>query len=78
MRGGDCPRKVGQEEDARLQRGDEDRLASLVVARDLDAQLAYPGLDLAGGEVDVTERLRCFYDARSSLYRSARRWMSRL
>jgi hypothetical protein len=66
-------REVGQEEDARLQRGDEDRLAILVVTRDLGAELADTCLDLTGGEVDLTERVWSFYEARSSLYRSARR-----
>jgi hypothetical protein len=72
------PREVGEEEDARLQRGHEHRLATLVVACDLRAELGDPRLDLAGGEIDLTERLWSFYEARSSLYRSARRWMSRL
>jgi hypothetical protein len=35
--------------------------------------LADACLDLTGGEVDLTERARSFYEARSSLYRSARR-----
>jgi hypothetical protein len=39
MRDLERPREVGQEEDARLQRGDEDRLAALVVAGDLGAEL---------------------------------------
>jgi hypothetical protein len=73
MRDGNRAREVCQEEDARLQRGDEDRLAPLVVAGDLGAELRDARLDLAGREVDLTERLLGLYEARSSLYRSARR-----
>lgn len=73
MRDGNRAREVGQEEDAGLQRRNEDRLAALVVAGDLGAELRDACLDLAGREVDLTERLWSFYEARSSLYRSARR-----
>jgi len=55
-------REVGEEEDARLQRGDENRLAALVVAGDLDAELRDACLDLTGREVDLTERLWSFYE----------------
>jgi hypothetical protein len=72
MGDGNRPREVGEEEDARLQRGDEDRLAALVVPSDLRAELCNARLDLSSREIDLTERLD-FYDARSSLYRSARR-----
>jgi hypothetical protein len=73
MRDGNRAREVGEEEDARLQRGDEDRLAPLVVAGDLGAELRDARLNFAGREVDLTERLLGLYEARSSLYRSARR-----
>jgi hypothetical protein len=73
MRDGNRAGEVCQEEDACLKRGDEDRLAALIVAGDLDAELRDACLDLAGREVDLTERLLGLYEARSSLYRSARR-----
>ena len=40
--------EVGDEDDARLQRGDEDRDAALVVGDDLRAQLVDPRFDLLG------------------------------
>ena len=72
MRDRNRAREVGEEEDARLQRGDEDGLAPRVVAGDLRAELGDARLDLLRREIDLTERVD-FYDARSSLYRSARR-----
>ena len=75
---GDRAREVGEEEDARLQRGDEHRLATLVVAGDLGAELRHPRPDLLRGEIDLPDAAVGFDLARSSLYRSARRWMSRL
>jgi hypothetical protein len=48
-------RQVGEEDDARLQRRDEQRLASGVVPRDRSAELADPNGDLLGGEVDVAD-----------------------
>ena len=49
------PREVGNEDDARLQRGDEQRLSSLVVARELAAELAYTRPQLLAREVDLAE-----------------------
>jgi hypothetical protein len=71
------PGEVGQEEDARLQRRDEDRLAALVVARDLGTELENARPNLAGCEIDLAE-LVGLYEARSSLYLSASRAISRL
>jgi hypothetical protein len=44
----DRPRKVRDEDEARLQRPDEDRFAAVVVARDLGAELANARRQLAG------------------------------
>jgi hypothetical protein len=72
------PRQVGEEDEARLEESDEDRLAARVVLRDLAAELRYTRRDLLGGEVDGADALVEGQDARSSRYRSARRSMSRL
>jgi hypothetical protein len=61
-------REVGQEDEARLQRPDEDRLAALVVAGNLLAELADAGAELVGREIDLADpRIRggILYDARS-------------
>jgi hypothetical protein len=61
-------REVCQEDEARLERADEDRLAALVVAGDLLAELADAGAELVGRQVDVADsRIRgeVPYDARS-------------
>jgi hypothetical protein len=75
----DRAREIGQEDDAGLQRRDEQRLTPLVVSRDLPAQLPDAPLQLLAREVDLAgalpERAQL---ASSSLYRSARRSMSRL
>jgi hypothetical protein len=70
-------REVGDEDDARLERCDEQRLALVVVALDLASEFADAGSQLLAGEVDLSEA-RAAYDASSSRYRSARRSMSRL
>ena len=49
-------REVGQEDDARLQRRDQQRLARAVVVRDLVRQLGDPLRDLLGGEVAIADR----------------------
>jgi hypothetical protein len=69
--------QIGDEDDARLQRRDEDRLAALVVPRNVRAELVDAGFDLLCGEVDLPDPVG-YQLARSSLYRSARRAMSRL
>jgi hypothetical protein len=63
VRDRDRAREVGQEDEARLQRADEDRFAALVVACDLGPELADPRAELVGGEVDLADSL--VYDARS-------------
>jgi hypothetical protein len=49
------PREIGDEDDARLQRGDEERLAAVIVACELAAELAYARLQLLAREVDLAE-----------------------
>jgi hypothetical protein len=73
------PRQVGEENDAGLQRRDEQRLELLVIAGDLSAQLRYPGGDLAGRQVDVADGrvLGGPYDTSFRPNRWARRSMSR-
>jgi hypothetical protein len=71
-------RQIGHEHDARLERRDQERLQSVVVARELASELANACLQLLPGEVDVAETVAAAYDASSSRYRSARRSMSRL
>jgi hypothetical protein len=74
----DGAREVGNEDDARLQRRDEQRLEPFVVTRDVTAELADARAQLPGGEVNLAEARLLGYDASSSRYRSARRSMSRL
>jgi hypothetical protein len=71
-------REVGDEDDARLQRCDEQRLTPVVVPLDLAAELGDARLQLLAREVDLAEAWAAAYDASSSRYRSARRSMSRL
>ena len=73
-----CPREVGDEDEARLQRRDQERLEPVVVPLDLAAELPYARLQLLMREVDLAEARAAAYDASSSRYRSARRSMSRL
>jgi hypothetical protein len=70
--------EVGDEDDARLERCDEQRLASVVVARELAPELTDARVQLLPREVDGAEARAAAYDASSSRYRSARRSMSRL
>jgi hypothetical protein len=74
----DRPREVGDEDDARLERRDEQRLTALVVVGDLAAELADARGKLLAREVDLPDRGRQGYDASSRRYRCARRSMSRL
>jgi hypothetical protein len=71
-------REIGQEDEARLQRRDQQRFAVEVITRDVFAELADARLQLLAREVDVAETALDGYDASSSRYRSARRSMSRL
>jgi hypothetical protein len=50
-------RQVGDEDERRLQRGDEDRLEAVVVTGDLRSELLDPGLDLLPREVDLADAL---------------------
>jgi hypothetical protein len=50
-----CAGQVGDEDDRRLQRRDEDRLAAFVVSCDLGAELLDPGGDLLTGEVGLAD-----------------------
>ena len=70
-------REVREEDDARLQRRDEERLGSTVVPGDLVAELPDARMDLVGGEVDVADA-GIARQANWSPYRWARRSTSRL
>jgi hypothetical protein len=60
-------REVGEEDDARLEGGDEQRLPRVVVGGDLRAELADARRQLAFGEVDASDALvPDDYDAMSS------------
>jgi hypothetical protein len=51
------PGKVGDEDERRLERGDEDRLEARVLGRDLGAELLNPRLDLLPREVELADPL---------------------
>jgi hypothetical protein len=51
------PREIGDEDDRRRQRGDEDRLEAVVVGSNLRAELLDPSLDLLPREVDLADPL---------------------
>jgi hypothetical protein len=70
--------EIGDEDETRLERRNEQRLLALVVPRDLGAQLSDTRMQLLPSEVDVTEPGLGPYDASSSWYLSASRSMSRL
>jgi hypothetical protein len=78
VRDGNRPREIGQEDEARLQRRDQERVFALVVAGDVGAELSDTCGDLGGGEVDLPDARIRLQLARVSLYRWARRSMSRL
>jgi len=48
-------REVGDEDDARLERPDEDRFAPVEVARDLRSELPDAPGDIGCGEVDLSD-----------------------
>jgi hypothetical protein len=52
---GERAREVGEEDEARLQAADQDRLAARVVLADLVAELSDPRRDLACGQVDLPD-----------------------
>jgi hypothetical protein len=76
--------EVDEEDDARLQRRDEERLPAGIVLPDLGAELTDPRGDLRGREVDVADPsiggllVETGYEASFSPYRWPSRSMSRL
>jgi hypothetical protein len=63
----DRAREVGQEDEARLQQRDEQKVAAGIVAGDVGAELADARLQLLGREKDLADAgVRRSYDARSS------------
>ena len=76
---GDSAREIRDEEEARLERGDEERLAAGVVGRELGAELAHARGDVLRGEVDLAHRgVGGGQEASRRWYRSASRSTSRL
>jgi hypothetical protein len=55
VRDPDRPREVGKEDDARLQRRDEERRPPLEVPGDLPAELGDAGRDVLAAEVDLAQ-----------------------
>jgi hypothetical protein len=55
MKDGSRPREICEEDEARLQRRDEERLAPVVLRRDLGADLLYSALNLVPAEVDLAD-----------------------
>jgi hypothetical protein len=78
MRDPERAREICDEDEARLQGRDEQRLTSVVVTCEVAAELADACLQLLAREVDLAEARAPSYDASSSRYLSARRSMSRL
>ena len=50
-----CPREIGEEDGARLERGDEQRLAALVGGGESRAELGDAAGDLVAREVDLPD-----------------------
>jgi hypothetical protein len=50
-------REIGEEDEAGLERRDEQRLETVVVGRDLRSELLDPALDLLVAEVDLANPL---------------------
>jgi hypothetical protein len=69
---GERPREVGQEDERRLQRADEQRLAAGVVGGDLLAELGDAGRDLARGEVDLADAGMAFVAGQLASFRPYR------
>jgi hypothetical protein len=65
VRDRDRPREVGEEDEARLQRGDEQRLLAGVIARDLPGELRDACVKLLCGEVALADAGIEGYEARS-------------
>ena len=55
VRNGRGAGEVGEEDEARLQRGDEERLPPVVVACDVVSELGDAACDLVGREIDVAD-----------------------
>jgi hypothetical protein len=51
------PREVGEKDDARLERRDEQRVPAAVRLGELTAELADASCDLLSGEVDLADRV---------------------
>jgi hypothetical protein len=67
VRDRDRAREIRQEDEARLQEGDQEQLAALVVLGDLRAQLGDAFSQLLGAEEDLSgSRVARLYDATSS------------
>ena len=71
-------RQVGEEDDAGLERRDEQRLEPVVFACQLCPDLPDARADLGSAEVDLADPAVCGYDASFRRYRWARRSTSRL
>jgi hypothetical protein len=65
----DRTREVSDEDEGRLERSDEQRLAIAVVARDLAAELPDPRRELLPRQVDLPDAWPRLYDASSRWYR---------
>ena len=77
MRDGRAAREIRGEDDAALERHDEQQVASLVVGRDLGAELSHPLRQLGRREEDLALAGGA-HEARSSRKRAASRSRSRL
>jgi hypothetical protein len=71
-------REVGDEDEAGLQRRDEQGLAAAVIGRELGPELGDASPDLTRAEVDVSDALVRAQEANSRRYRWASRSTSRL
>jgi hypothetical protein len=69
VRNRDRTRQIGEEDGARLQRGDEQWLTPVVVTGDLAAELGDARGQLLPREVDLADGLPRLYDASSRRYR---------
>ncbi len=69
VRNRDRPGQVREEDGARLQRCDEQRLTPVVVTGDLAAELGDARVQLLAREVDLADGVPRLYDASSRRYR---------
>jgi hypothetical protein len=77
VRDRDRPREIGEEDEARLEERDQQKVAVGVVRGDLGAELPDARLELLGGEKGLADTgVFRFYEARSNRYRWASRSMS--